>query len=251
MSESYTILAEHYDRLTADVPYERWANYIQRHFRRSRRPIQRVAELACGTGSLCRLLAEAGYEMTAVDFSSDMLSVAAQKCEGLAVRLLCQDMSRLRLAEPVDAVVCCLDSVNYITRPAALQRTFQRVFRWLEPGGMFLFDIKTPLALQEADGQMYLDEQEGLFCVWRGKYSPKRSICGYGIDLFSRRPDGTWDRAEEYHEEYAYTQNELEDMLTAAGFHRCKQFGELRMSPPRPEEHRIFFCCVKDTKYEE
>lgn len=245
MRESYTVLAEYYDRLTGDVGYEAWAAYIQRHFQKNKRPIRRVVELACGTGSLCKLLAENGYEMTAVDLSSDMLSVAAQKCEGLPVRFVCQDMSRLKLPEPVDAVLCCLDSINYVTRPKALQKTFEQVFRWLEPGGMFLFDVKTPLALEEADEQVYLDEQEGLFCLWRGTYSPRRRICGYGIDLFAQRPDGAWERMEEYHEEYAYTRQELEDMLRTAGFSDWKCFGELRMSPPREEERRVFFCCVK------
>ena len=246
MNDSYTILAEYYDRLTADVGYERWADYIQRHFRRHKRPIRRVVELACGTGSLSRLLAERGYEVIGVDLSPDMLSVAARKCEGLAVQLLCQDMSRLRLIEPVDAVICCLDSVNYVTRPKALKQTIDRVFRWLEPGGLFLFDMKTPLALERADGQVYLDETEDLFCVWRGEYSPKRRICGYGIDLFALQADGSWERQGEYHEEYAYTLEEVDDMLSQAGFGRCRQYGNMKMTPPVENEERVFFSCVKN-----
>ena len=88
MTDAYTVLAGCYDRLTADVDYERWADYVERHFRRSKRPVRAVVELGCGTGSLTRLLAERGYAMTAVDLSPDMLAVADQKCAGLGVLLL-------------------------------------------------------------------------------------------------------------------------------------------------------------------
>lgn len=243
--DSYTFLAGSYDLLTTDVDYSKWADYVEWHFGRQSAPVHSVAELACGTGSLTRILAERGYQMTAIDLSPDMLSIAAQKCEELPVQFLCQDMSRLRLLEPVDAVVCCLDSVNYVTRPAALQRAFQRVFRCLKPGGLFLFDAKTPLALESADGQIYLDETEDVLCVWRGEYSVRRRICGYGIDLFLRREDGAWDRESEYHEEYAYTPDELERYLSDAGFLYVKRYGNLKKRGPREGEERVFFAARK------
>lgn len=246
MTDSYTVLAGYYDRLTTDVPYQRWADYIQRHFARCGASVRSVAELGCGTGTLAALLARRGYQVTAVDLSPDMLSVAAEKCAGLDVQLVCQDMSRLALPGETDAVVCCLDSLNYLTRPAQVRRTFQRVFRALRPGGLFLFDVKTPLALERADGQIYLDENEELFCVWRGEYFPKRRVCGYGIDLFALREDGSWLRDGEYHEEYAYAMEELSAWLEEAGFRRIRQFGNLRLSAPRADEERVFFTAGKE-----
>ena len=246
MTDAYTVLARCYDRLTADVDYETWADYVERHFRRSKRPVRSVVELGCGTGSLTALLARRGYRMTAVDLSPDMLALADQKCEGLGALFLCQDMSRLALLDRADAVISCLDSVNYVTRPAALRRTFQRVYQSLAPGGLFLFDVKTPAALAGADGQTYLDEDEDLFCVWRGDYSPKRRVCGYGLDLFVREADGSWSRGGEYHEEYAYTPRELEDFLREAGFTHIKVYGDKTMRPPREEAQRIFFAAGKE-----
>lgn len=244
--DNYTGLAECYDALTTDVGYPQWADYVQWHFDRQKSPVRTVAELACGTGSLTKLLAERGYEMTAIDLSPDMLTVAAQKCGDLPVLFLCQDMSRLTLLEPVDAVICCLDSVNYVTKPAALRRTFQRVFRCLKPGGLFLFDAKTPKALESADGEMYLDETDEVFCVWRGEYSPRRRICGYGIDLFRQREDGAWERESEYHEEYAYTPEELAEFLTEAGFADIRRYGNLKKRAPADGEMRIFFAARKE-----
>lgn len=246
MTDSYTILAQSYDRLTADVDYEKWADYVERHLRRLKRPVRRLAELGCGTGSLTALLARRGYSVTAVDLSPDMLAMAEQKCRGLDVRLVCQDMSRLALPSPADAVISCLDSVNYVTRPAALRRAFRRAHRALVPGGLFLFDVKTPAALEGADGQTCLDEDEDLFCVWRGDYYPKRRMCGYGLDLFLREEDGRWSRSGEYHEEYAYTPEELEGFLREAGFPSVKQYGDKTMSAPRPGAFRVFFAAEKE-----
>ena len=244
--ESYTVLAEFYDQLTTDVPYQRWADYIEKQFARCKAPVHTIVELGCGTGTLAAILAQRGYQVTAVDLSPDMLSVAAEKCEGLDVQLVCQDMSRLALPMQPDAVICCLDSLNYVTRPAQVQRTFQRVFSALKPGGLFLFDVKTPLALEGADGQVYIDENEEVYCVWRGEYDKRRRICGYGIDLFALGEDGSWWRDGEYHEEYAYTMEELVRWLNDAGFSRIKQYGNLRLSAPKEEEERVFFTARKE-----
>ena len=244
--ESYTVLAEFYDQLTTDVPYLRWADYLEKQFSRHKTPIHSIVELGCGTGTLAAILASRGYQVTAVDLSPDMLSVAAGKCGELDVQLVCQDMSRLALPIQADAVICCLDSLNYVTRPAQVQRTFQRVFRALKPGGLFLFDVKTPYALEGADGQVYIDENEEVYCVWRGEYDARRRICGYGIDLFALQEDGSWWRDGEYHEEYAYTMEELSAWLGDAGFTRIKQFGNLRLSQPKEGEERVFFTARKE-----
>ena len=246
MMDAYTVLAGCYDRLTQDVDYGAWADYVERHFTRLKRPVRSVAELGCGTGSLTKLLAQRGYAVTALDLSPDMLTVADQKCQGLGVQFLCQDMTKLHLPGQVDAVLSCLDSVNYITRPRDLRRMFQRVYEVLSPGGLFLFDVKTPLALEGADGQTYLDEDNSLFCVWRADYYPRRRVCAYGLDLFVHREDGAWERGGEYHEEYAYTIEELDGFLREAGFQTIKLYGDKTMRAPREGAQRVFFAARKD-----
>lgn len=247
MMDAYTVLAGSYDRLTRDVDYERWADYAQRHFAKQKRPVETVLELGCGTGSLTRLLARRGYAVTALDLSPDMLAVAEQKCRGLNARFLCQDMTKFGWIGPVDAVVSGLDSVNYVTKPRKLLKMFQSVHENLSPGGLFLFDVKTPAALEGAGGQIYLDEDEDLFCVWRGEYSPKRRVCGYGLDLFVREADGSWSRSGEYHEERAYTMEELEGFLREAGFQHIKRYGDKTMRPPKEGAYRVFFAARKDS----
>ena len=247
---AYEYLAQCYDQFTEDVDYERWADYVERHFARSRLPIHTVLDLACGTGSLTRLLALRGYEMIGADLSEEMLAQAAEKCRGVGDPepiFLHQAMEELDLYGTIDACVCCLDSVNYVTRSGKLARAFQRVHTFLMAGGLFLFDINTPDKLRGLDGQMFLDETEDAYCVWRAEYAPRRRMCTYGMDIFQRTEDDLWQRWEEVHEEFAYEPEELEQMLRQAGFRQIKQFGELRMRAPRAGEGRIFFAARKDT----
>lgn len=244
---SYGPLARRYDALTRDVDYAAWADYLQKHFARAGGKIGSVVDLACGTGSLTLALSRRGYTVTGVDLSPDMLALAADKCAALEPPplLLCQDMSRLRLLAPADAVVCCLDSLNYVTRPRAVRRTFIRVRESLRPGGLFLFDIRTPELLRSMDGQLFLDETPDTYCVWRGEFSQKRNILTYYMDLFYENGDGSWDREGELHEEYAYGPDELERWLREAGFVNVRQYGNLVLRPPKQGEERIFFTARK------
>ena len=208
-----------------------------------------MLDLACGTGSLTRELALRGYEMIGADQSPEMLAEAAEKNRGAAPIepiFLCQSMEKLDLYGTIDACVCCLDSVNYVTDPKKLARAFQRVHLFLMPGGLFLFDVNTPEKLAGLDGQVFLDETEDAYCVWRAEFS--RRICTYFMDIFRLDPStGQWDRGEELHRERAYTVEELTSLLEGAGFVDVRTWGERKLRPPRPGEQRIFFTARKDT----
>lgn len=245
---SYEFLAGCYDALTADVGYPGWADYLERHFAKCRIPVHTVLDLACGTGSLTRELAVRGYEMIGVDLSEDMLAQAAEKCRdvpGEAPIFLHQSMDRLDLYGTIDACVCCLDSVNYVTRPGLLARAFQRVHLFLLPGGLFIFDSNSE-KLRAMDRQMFIDETEDTYCVWRAEYSPRRRICTYGMDIFRETENGLWARGEEVHEEYAYEPEELEEMLRAVGFRDIRRWGDRKLRAPKAGEGRIFFTARKE-----
>lgn len=247
--ESYEFLAGSYDALTWDVDYVRWADYIEKHFARLSNPVETVLDLACGTGSLTRELAMRGYGLTGVDISAEMLSLAEEKCRELTAppEFYCQPMEKLRLPFKVDACVCCLDSVNYVLQPQKLREAFRRIFDCLEPGGLFLFDADTPEKLEAMDDQIFLDDTEEAYCVWRGEYSEKRRICTFWMDVFRLQNAGAdlWRRGVECHREYAYTMDELEEYLKEAGFIKITRHGELRMRKPKEGEQRVFFSALK------
>ena len=209
-----------------------------------------AVDLACGTGSLTRELAERGYEMIGADRSEEMLAVAAEKCRGageIAPIFLHQSMEKLDLYGTIDACVCCLDSINYVLDPKKLQKAMERVYLFLMPGGVFLFDINSPHKLEQLDGQVFLDETEDAYCVWRAEYSKRSRICSYFMDIFQLDEEtGLWERENELHQERAYTPEDLTAMLKQAGFQGIKQYGNLKWRAPKPEEDRIFFVARKN-----
>ena len=245
---SYDSLAASYDGLMIDGSYRKRAEWLDRQLRKSAIPVHTVLDLACGTGTISCLLAQKGYQVTATDGSEEMLTQAMQKAAALEGQLplfLHQTMPRLRLLEPVDAAVSPLDSLNYLTREKDIRETFCRVYRWLKPGGQFIFDVNTPYKLRRMDGQMYMDENEDSFCVWRTFFSERTQVCTYQVDLFRARADGAWDRDFEEHRERAWTQEELRTYLTDAGFTDIRLTGDLTLRPPKAEEDRWIIRAVR------
>ena len=240
---AYDALAASYDGLMADGAYRRRAAFLARRLRKSPIPVETVLDLGCGTGTIACLLAKKGYQVLAADGSEEMLTQAAAKAAGLErpPLFLHQAMPRLRLAQPADAVVSTLDSLNYLTAERDLKETFRRVRRWLKPGGSFLFDVNTPYKLRRMDGQLYMDETEDSVCVWRTFFSEKKQICTYQVDLFRLRPDGAWDRSFEEHRERAWSEEFLRKELLAAGFSGLRLTGDLTDKPPGPREDRWQF----------
>ncbi|MBE6990667.1 MAG: class I SAM-dependent methyltransferase [Ruminococcaceae bacterium] len=242
---SYTSLADRYDVLTGDVDYERRADYLEKLFRRAAMPVHTVLDLACGTGTMTWLLTERGYEMIGVDGSEDMLAVAMEKygeMGGVPPVFLHQSMPRLDLYGTVDAAVCCLDSLNYLIRPTDVQRTLQRLRLFIAPGGLLIFDVNTPEKYRAMDGQVFLDETEDTYCVWRAEY--RRRICTYYVDLFRRRAGG-WTRDLEIHRQRCHTVEELTEWLRWAGFGRIRVYGDVKLRRPAAGEQRIYFSCVR------
>ena len=243
---AYDALAASYDDLTVDVQYERRADFIEKLFRRSRIPVHTVLDLACGTGAMTWLLTGRGYELIAVDGSEDMLAAAMGKSgtvEGVAPIFLHQSMPKLDLYGTVDAAICCLDSLNYLTRPADVQRTFQRLHLFISPGGLLAFDVRLPERLAALDGQVFLDETEDTYCVWRTEY--RRGLCTYYMDLFTLAEDGSWDRSFELHRQRGYSVEQLTRWLEEAGFADVRTCGDMVRRSPREGEQRIYFTAIR------
>ena len=244
----YEALAGVYDDLTSDVAYGRRADYLERLFQKSRLPVRTVLDLACGTGSMTAVLTERGYELIGVDDSPDMLAVAREKAAGWRGEppvFLNQSMPKLDLYGTVEAAVCCLDSLNYLTSPREVQRTFERLALFIAPGGILIFDINSASYLRDLNGQVFLDETDDVYCVWRAEFEKRNRVCTYWMDIFTRREDGVWNRSVEEHRQRAYEVDELRSWLLEAGFTHIRTYGDCRMSAPKEGEQRIYFSAVR------
>ena len=243
---AYEALAASYDRLTNDVDYRATVDFYWDILAQEGLHPRTAVDLACGTGTVSLLLARQGLDVTGVDLSEEMLTMAQQKAEGLEnpPRFVRQSLQELTLPRGVDLAVCALDSLDYITDPQDCAEAIRRVYRALNPGGIFIFDVNTPEKLRAMDGQVFLDEDEDVYCVWRGEFEEETNICSYGMDLFQRQ-GRLWRRSFEEHREYAYSAEQLTGFLKAAGFTGIRVYGDRRMEPPQPGEQRIYLKARK------
>jgi len=243
---AYGTLASSYDRLTNDVDYQAVVDFYMEILEKEKISPRTAVDLACGTGSVSLLLAGKGIQVTGVDMSEEMLCVAAQKAQeaGRTPFFVRQMLQELSLPRGVDLAVCALDSLNYITDPADCELAIQRVYKALNPGGCFIFDVNTPQKLRAMDSQVFLDEDEDVYCVWRGEFDEKTNICSYGMDLFQRRGD-IWERSFEEHCEYAYSQQQLTEYLRNAGFTSIAVYADRSMETPGPDEQRVYIKARK------
>ena len=244
--DAYHNLAASYDRLTNDVDYEGTVDFYEQILTREGLKPRTVVDLACGTGSVSAILARKGYEVTGVDLSEEMLTEAAMKTMDMENRPLfsCQNLRDLRLPRAVDMAVCALDSLDYITDPEDCEAAIRRAYKVLNPGGIFIFDVNTPEKLRAMDGQMFIDEDDDVFCVWRGEFDEETNICSYGMDLFQRE-GGVWIRSFEEHCEYAYSRTQLTQYLKKAGFTHIEVYADRLFEDPREGEQRIYFKARK------
>ena len=244
--EAYRNLAASYDRLTNDVDYESTVAFYWQILEREGLTPRTAVDLACGTGSVALLLARKGLQVVGVDMSEDMLCEASQKAQEEENRPLfvCQKLQELSLPRGVDLATCALDSLDYITDPADCQEAIRRVYRVLNPGGCFIFDVNTPEKLRAMDDQIFLDEDDDVYCIWRGEFDESSNICTYAMDLFQRQ-GSHWQRSYEEHQEYAYSARQLTEYLRAAGFTNIEVYADRRFEKPAPGEQRIYLKARK------
>ena len=244
--DAYHELAKSYDRLTNDVDYEATVEFYMQILEKEGVKPRTVVDLACGTGSVTEILARKGYQVTGVDMSEEMLTEAMAKVMDMEnpPRFVCQYLQELKLPRAVDMAVCALDSLDYVTDPADCAEAIRRTWKALNPGGIFIFDVNTPEKLRAMDGQVFLDEDDDVYCVWRGEFDEGTNICSYGMDLFQREGD-VWYRSFEEHREYAYSAQQLVGYLKAAGFTGIEVYADRLFEAPREGEQRIYIKARK------
>ena len=243
---AYEALAASYDRLTNDVDYEATVDFYYEILKQEGLKPRTAVDLACGTGSVTAILARKGLQTIGVDMSEEMLTVASQKAGDIhpAPWFICQSLQEMKLPRAVDMAVCALDSLDYITDPEDCREAIRRVYKVLNPGGIFIFDVNTPEKLRAMDGQVFLDEDNDVYCVWRGEFDEAANICSYGMDLFQRKGN-LWERSFEEHCEYAYSADQLRGFLKDAGFTHIRVYGDRRLEAPVEGEQRIYIKARK------
>lgn len=244
----YTDFAGVYDRLMADVDYQGWAAFYQEMLTLMGVPEGGlVTECACGTGGLSQYLA-AHYQLTGLDQSGAMLSIAAKKLreQGFQVPLIMQDMRRVKLHKPQDAILATCDGVNYLTGDRGLSQFLRSANQALKAGGALAFDLSSIHKLRHTLGDHTLTKAEGdIRYIWRNSWQEGKRRLAMHLSIFVRQPDGLWQLIEEEQTQRGYETDELIAALKDAQFHDIRVYGNRRLSPPHEDEARIHILCKK------
>lgn len=218
----YEALAAVYDRLGEKPDYNEYAAFFSACCARYAISPSLVLDLGCGTGAMTLALAARGYDMIGVDGSEQMLSRAFERMyqEGKSgILFLQQDMREFELYGTVGAVVSTLDCVNYLTEDGDLDKCFSLVHNYLDPDGLFLFDVNTPYKFDTVYGEnAYVLEDERSLCAWQNDYDKASGLCRFYLSVFTEGRDGRYTREDEEHAERCYSKEQLTDALTRAGF---------------------------------
>ena len=225
--EAYGEFARVYDIFQDNVDYDSWAGYLKDTLREYGISDGLILELGCGTGTMTELLADSGYDMIGVDNSEEMLAEAMQKREtsGHDILYLLQDMQEFELYGTVRAVISVCDSLNYLTEEQDLEHVFELVNNYLDPGGLFIFDMNTVYKYQEMIGDSTIAEnrEEGSF-IWENTYDEESGINEYALTLFLPDTDGRYEKVEEVHYQRAYPLEQIRRLFCKALVLNCWQF---------------------------
>jgi len=244
--EKYVDFAYIYDKLTYDVRYDETASFIEEIFEKfSDEKPSLVCDLACGTGTMCLKLNEKGYDMIGIDFSENMLDVALNKSEGKNILYLNQDICDFELYGTVDAFLCLLDSINHITDEKQLKKMFSLVHNYLNPEGLFIFDINTKYKFENVlSDNIFTYDSDEIYYVWENEYRKDEKLCDFYLTFFVGEND-VYKRIDEYHVERCYEEDELEKMIKNSGFQVVAKYGEGTFEKPQKTSERIFYILKK------
>lgn len=242
----YSDFAGIYEKLQ-DIDYEAFADYIEEIFNREGIKPELVLDLACGNGTLTAIMSKRGYDMIGIDMSCEMLNIAREKAmsDNLDILFLNQDMTDFELYGTVDAIICTLDGVNYLTEDGKLEKMLKLVKNYLNPGGVMIFDINSEYKLSQILGNnTYVSEEKGIFYVWQNEYDEKEKICYFRLDIFEKQGN-VYKRYTEEQAERAYSIDEITSLAKKTGLIVSGFYDELKFNPPGEETQRCFVVLKK------
>lgn len=244
--EAYQDFSAVYDRLMQDVNYDGWCDLAENVFRRLGVSPKLMLELGCGTGNLTVRLAERGYSMIGLDLSPDMLTRAAEKSEGKDILYLLRDMTDFELYGTVDAALCSLDGLNYLTEDGDLERCFSLVSLFLNPGGVFFFDLNTQYKMEQVLApETFLYDDEEVFYAWQSFWDG--TLCEYDLTFFVREGE-RYRKFTETHCQRPYGTAQVEEALRKAGLQPVRVFDGAWDHSPQSTSERLFYTAVKPAK---
>lgn len=246
--EPYEAFAEVYDIFMEDVPYDDWTRKICAMLQQYGIRDGLVLDLGCGTGQMTRRLRAAGYDMIGVDASAEMLEQARERETDNSILYLEQDMRAFELYGTVRAVISVCDCMNYLLKEEDLLKTFRLVNNYLDPGGIFIFDMNTIHKYRDEIGEMTIAEnREHESFIWENYYDADSCLNQYDMTFFLEEENGLFRRLSETHLQRAYDPETVAGLLEESGMDVLAVSGEDGREPDENTQ-RLYFTAREKGK---
>ncbi|WP_077299388.1 class I SAM-dependent DNA methyltransferase [Virgibacillus pantothenticus] len=245
---AYERLADIYDRLMRNAPYDKWLHYTEQILQT--RNIQYIADLGCGTGEITLRLAQLYPHVIGVDYATDMLANAEHKSRatGGSIQWICQDLRALKGIKGLDAAVSFCDVINYITTEEELLRTFQNIYDALNSKGIFLFDVHAlPFVTDHYVHETFADVTEDASYIWFCLPGDHTGEMFHELTFFSKNDVGDYVRFDEVHHQRTFSVDFYKKLLLQAGFQNINMYGDfsIKANSVTKNTARIFFSAEK------
>ena len=253
--DAYTSFAQVYDLFMDNVPYDKWCSWICDYLRKEKVEDGLILDLGCGTGKLTRLMAKEGYDMIGIDMSYDMLDIAREQemfaqmevmdqmeamDQGREILYLQQDMREFELYGTVRAIYSSCDCINYLMEEADVEAVFRLANNYLDPEGLFIFDVNTPYKYEKllGDNTFAEDREESSF-IWNNFYDKEEGVNQYDLSIFVREEDGRFQRFRETHYQRSYSLETLKILIERSGMEFVAAFDAYSYEPVREDSEKI------------
>ncbi|EHJ52616.1 class I SAM-dependent DNA methyltransferase [Streptococcus macacae] len=242
---NYQKFAAVYDSIMDDSLYDQWTNFSLRHFPNDKKTL---LELACGTGIQSVCFRQAGFEVTGLDLSHDMLALARKRAQAaqVAIPFVQGNMQDLSHLGQFDLVACYSDSLCYMEDEQAVSDVLEQVYAHLNSGGIFIFDVHSTYQTDKVfPGYAYHENAEDFAMVWDTYADEAPHSIVHELTFFIQDEDGRFERFDEVHEERTYDLLTYDILLEQAGFKNVQVYADFEDKKPTKTSKRWFFVAEK------
>jgi SAM-dependent methyltransferase len=144
MNRIFQSYGKYYDIIYADKDYEKECNFLEEIFRKySKFMPKAILDSGCGTGGHAIPLAKRGYEVTGIDLSETMISIAKEKASksNVNVDFNVMDLRELRLNKKFDACICMFAVIDYLINSKDLLKALFNIRKHIKDGALLIFDF--------------------------------------------------------------------------------------------------------------
>ena len=243
----YGRFAEIYDEFMMEMPYDEFTAFTEDLAVKHGVSAESVLDICCGTGSALQHYARKGYDCTGVDASAGMLKVARSKSRlnGYDIAYHRMDMRALRIKRRFPLVTCMFDSINYLTRAGDIRKFLAGVFRVMETGGIFIFDMNTDYAFRKRWGNRSFSRRDITITSYiKCNYEVKTGFAAMDLNII-RESGRRFEYIQERHVEKAYPSGSMKRMLREAGYGSVEVYSDRSFAKPGASADRVWFAAVK------